>query len=103
MQNNNWRMSDWQQRGLSATLIGSLRPRTKLKLTLAVCGWMLLVLALLLSGCQTRLPQPPETQPLPRKPALSEPTPLESYSKTAQMRIEMWLKKLTDMQQTPSD
>jgi hypothetical protein len=28
---------------------------------------------------------------------------LESYSKTAQMRIEMWLKKLTDMHQTPSD
>ncbi len=103
MQNSNWRMSDWHQRRLFATRIGSSRRRTKLKFALAAFGWMLLVLALLLSACTTQPQQLCEMQPLPTQPALSEPTPLESYSKTAQMRIEMWLKKLTDMHQTPSD
>ena len=95
MQNNNWRINDWQQRRLFATRIGSSRRRTKLKFALAAFGWMLLVLALLLSACTTQPQQPCEMQQFPTQPVLSEPVPSESYSEQWRKLAEAWRKKLS--------
>ena len=71
-----------------------LMRRTKQKLVLATCAWMLLALAMLLSGCGHQPTQPCEPLVLPKRPALSEPLPSESYSKRAQQNIQNWQKRL---------
>ena len=94
MQNRNWLTSDFQQRRLFASLRRHSKRRTYQRLVLLACVVTLMVFVPLLSGCHT-LPTPPcEQQPLPMKPALSEPLPSESYSMQAQKNIQTWQKKL---------
>ena len=95
MQNSSLKTNALPPRGLSATRIGSLRRRTKLKFALAAFGWMLLVLALLLSACTTQPQQPCETPQFPTQPALSEQLPLVTYSEQWRLLVEQSRKKLT--------
>jgi hypothetical protein len=95
MQNNNWRMSDWQQRGLSGALKQSSQRRVQRRFAVLLCGVMLMGLVLLLSACTTQPQQPCAMQPFPTQPALSEPLPLESYSEQWRKLAEAWQKKLT--------
>ena len=90
-------------KALCATRIASLRRRTKLKFMIAGFAWLLLVLALLLTGCSTQRTQPSEPLPLPTRPALSEPVPSVSYSEQWRLLAEGWLRRLTDMHPMPSD
>lgn len=94
MSSNKPRPSVWQQLQLYADKKQSSMLKIKLRLVLAGFAWMLLVAALLLTGCVPLPPKPCEPQPLPKMPALSEPLPSESYSKQVQRNIESWEKKL---------
>ncbi len=96
MLNANWRTSDWSQRQGRAKTKRSLPRRTKVKLGLAFCGWMLLLLVLLLSGCHTLPTQPCEMLPPPTMPVLSEALPSVSYSISAGQRIKTWAQSLID-------
>ena len=100
MQNNNWRMSDWQQRGLSGVRMRSSQRRVQRRFVSAISAMTLLVLALLLSACTTQPQQPCETPQFPTQPALSEPLPLETYSKRVQSDTETWAKRVTGTSQT---
>lgn len=57
---------------------------------------MLMLLALLLSGCQTPPIRPCEPPPPPMRPPLQQPLPESSYLNAAQANIEAWQKRLTD-------
>lgn len=92
--------SDFNQRRLFTEKSPSLLHRTKLKLALAACAWMLMGAALLLSGCRTQPTLPCEPQPLPTMPALSEPLPSVSYSISVGQRIKNWGLSLTGTQAT---
>ena len=95
MQNNNWRMSDWQQRGLSGVRMRSSQRRVQRRFVSAISAMTLLVLALLLSACTTQPQQPCETPQFPTQPALSEPLPSVTYSEQWRLLAEAWRKKLT--------
>ena len=100
MLNRKWLTSDWRQRrGYGARKV-SLPRKTKVKLGLALTGWMLMGLVLLLTGCAWPPPKPCEQPPLPTQPALSEPIPSESYSSQWKKLAEEWRKKLTFTQTT---
>ena len=93
-------MSEYEQLHKSAVRKLSLLRRTKLKLGLAACAWMLMGLVLLLTGCAWPPPKPCEQPPLPTQPALSEPIPSESYSSQWKKLAEEWRKKLGFTHQT---
>lgn len=95
MQNNNWRMSDWQQRGLSGVRMRSSQRRVQRRFVSAISAMTLLALVLLLSACTTQPQQPCETPQFPMPPALSEPLPLATYSEQWRKLAEAWRKKLT--------
>lgn len=95
MRNTNWLPSGRPPRPLSAVLITSSRRRMQRRFVTVACALMLLALALLLSACTPLQPMPCEPQPLPTMPALTEPLPLETYSKKVQTDMQSWAKKLT--------
>jgi heme A synthase len=95
MYNNNWRMSDLRQRRLFGALRQSSKLRARRRFGLLLLGVTLLALVLLLSACTTQPQQPCETQPLPTRPALSEPLPLETYSSRVRSNTEVWAKRVT--------
>lgn len=72
-------------------------PSPKVKIALAALGWMLLGLALLLSGCAASLPPaPPTAGPIiPPMPAEAKQTSLPIYSASAESDISRWLQSLT--------
>ena len=64
---------------------------------------MLMPLVLSLIGCATPSPQPVAVCPAnPPPPALSEPMPRETYSASAQQRIQTWRQSLTGTPATPA-
>ena len=100
MQNSNWRMNDWQQRRLFGALKQQSQRRARQRLGLLLCGVTLMGPVLLLSACTTQPQQPCETPQFPTQPALSEPLPLETYSKRVQSDTETWAKRVTGTSQT---
>lgn len=59
------------------------------------CAAMLLLPALLLTGCATTsMPSAPASPQLPPPPALSQPIPQQSYSERASADIETWQRRL---------
>lgn len=95
MQNYNSNPSAYAQKQIYETQRTSSRRRTQRQLVLASCAWMLLGLALLLTGCghQSQLLCPEPTTTL--QPALTQPIPLESYSISVGQRIKSWGLSLT--------
>ena len=64
---------------------------------------MLTALALSLTGCATTSAPPVAVCPAnPPPPALSEPMPRETYSASAQQRIQSWRQSLTGTPATPA-
>ncbi len=63
-------------------------------------GLLLMVLAMLATGCAS--PPPPPSEPLEKTqpPALTQPLPSVSYSKQAQALIESWQKRVIGMSAT---
>ena len=55
---------------------------------------MLMLCAVLLSGCQTLRTAPCAPPEIPKIPALSQPLPSESYSTQASKNIVAWQKRL---------
>jgi ABC-type phosphate transport system substrate-binding protein len=100
MQNSNWRMGDLRQRRLFGALRQSSKLRARRRFGLLLLGVTLLALVLLLSACTTQPQQPCEMQPLPMRPALSEPLPSVSYSSKVQSDTEAWAKRVTGTSQT---
>ena len=96
MQNRNWLKSDLTQRRLFAVSRTSFKRRMQRRLVSVACVLMLLALAASLTGCgmfsKTTSAEP---QVFPPRPALTEPLPLVTYSKSAQADIQAWQKKLT--------
>ena len=87
---------------LPAPRLSALRRRRHKRLlrrqrALLLCGWLLLVLVMLVAGCAS--PQLPPCDPLPTfpMPALTQPLPLQPYSIAAQESFKHWQKSLTDM------
>ena len=77
------------------------------KLPLKPAPWlravMPMLLALSLIGCATPSPPPVAVCPAnPPPPALSEPMPPQTYSASAQQRIQSWRQSLTGTPQTPA-
>lgn len=95
MQNSNWRMSDWQQRGLSGVRMRSSQRRVQRRFVSAISAMTLLALVLLLSACTTQPQQPCEMPQFPMRPALSEQLPLVTYSEQWRLLVEQSRKKLT--------
>lgn len=95
MQSSNSNPSAYAQKQIYETQRTSSRRRTQRHLVLASCAWMLLGLALLLTGCGHQPTLPCEPQPLPTTPALSEPIPSESYLSQWKKLAEEWRKRLT--------
>lgn len=96
MSNRFWLTSDSRQRRLFAERTTSLRRRIKLKLALSFFAWLLLVLAMSLTGCASQPPTPCEPPVLPKPPALSEPLPSVNYSEQWRALAESLRKRLTD-------
>ena len=64
---------------------------------------MLMPLVLSLTGCATPPAPPVAVCPAnPPPPALSEPMPRETYSASAQQRIQTWRQSLTGTPATPA-
>ena len=64
---------------------------------------MLTLLVLSLTGCAAPSVSPLAVCPAnPPPPALSEPMPQETYSASAQQRIQSWRQSLTATPQTPA-
>jgi hypothetical protein len=61
---------------------------------LLLYGLMLSVVVLLLSACAMPSVLPTEPAKNPQPPQLSEPLPLENYSKSAAERIKSWAERL---------
>lgn len=95
MRNNNWLISDLQQRRLFAGK-KRLSPLSVQALCVRwLCVVMLLALALLLSACTPLPTRPCEMPPLPTQPALSQPLPSATYSSKVQSDTETWERRVT--------
>jgi len=62
---------------------------------------MLMMLLPLLSACPGPLPRPSEPLKFPTKPALTTPTPSQTYSANVAADLRKWEKQLTDTATTP--
>lgn len=101
MHNRHWLTSDAQQRRLFAALTTRSRLRARQRRVMWACVLMLPVCVVLLSACTTPPPEPCETLPLPKPPALSEPLPSQSYSTQWRQLVESLRQKLTGTPTTP--
>ena len=101
MQSSNSMTSDFRQRRLFGELMRSLQQRMRQRFVMLLCAVTLLALVTLLSGCHTLPSQPCEMQPLPTPPALTEPTPLVSYSEQWRKLVETSRLKLIATPVTP--